>query len=624
MASELKAQEIVHGLEHGRGRWWIICLLIATFALFQAVAHVMINPMNRHGGQVAIFVGLTHPKGMEQAVISREIARGNGFSTKVIKPAAIALMEKHQDGAGFSKYLDADPSGRTGVPDIYHAPLNPWINGLALKVGAKMSDLLNLRRNEQGQDDFWSLQPGEFIHPADRIICGVSVFFFLAGIGMSFLAIRRLFDDRLATLTVVLMLACNHFWKFSSTGLPQMLMLFLFSTAVWCLVRALGARENGGRTWHWHAGAGLAFGLLGIAHPITTFLFVGALIYTAVAFVPRWRGPLIMTVLFLACMTPWLVRNQRVCGWPFGIAGMTRLVGLQGSESQIMRTVKKDDDTTPAAHFRIKIQGGIMHQTETLVARTGAVITAPLFFLALLHVFKKRETRSMRWGLFGMMGLGVFGMSVFSFGDGDPFKELQSNDLWPLFIPFMSAYGLALVLVMWSRVEFAGLALASIRQTNIAFQSLLVGVSAFPLLNVYTDPPRTPFVWPPVCPPIIADLAEWYSPDNVICADMPWAVAWYADRRSLWLPYTVADFATLNELTFHGKVTGLFLTPITGNAGLLSEVGTGEYKEWRPFIMRDPRAAANFPLKVGHPIYIMNAANYLLFSDRDRWSRRND
>jgi hypothetical protein len=122
MASEVKAQELVHTLEHGSGRRWVVLLLIIAFALFQSVAHVLINPMNRLGGQAAIFVGLTHPKGIEQAVISRELARGHGFSTKVIKPAAVALMEKNKGSDGFSSLLK--PDGPTGgdIPDLYSPP----------------------------------------------------------------------------------------------------------------------------------------------------------------------------------------------------------------------------------------------------------------------------------------------------------------------------------------------------------------------------------------------------------------------------------------------------------------------------------------------------------------------
>jgi hypothetical protein len=63
---------------------------------------------------------------------------------------------------------------------------------------------------------------------------------------------------------------------------------------------------------------------------------------------------------------------------------------------------------------------------------------------------------------------------------------------------------------------------------------------------------------------------------------------------------------------------------VTGFRGLLSDVGVGEFKDWKAFIMRDPRAAQNFVLKVAHPIFLMNASHYLLFADRDRWTPRNN
>jgi len=624
MAAEIKAQELVHTLEHGRGRRWIVLLLIVAFALFQSVAHVLINPMNRLGGQAAIFVGLTHPKGIEQAVIAREIARGHGFSTKVIKPAAIALVEMNRGADGFSSFLD--PEGPTGgnIPDIYHAPLHPWINSCALFTAVRISDALGIRVDAKGHNDFWGFHKGEYIHPADRVIAGVSVLFFLVAVYVSFLTTRRLFDERLATITTVLMLLCNQFWRFSSSGLPQMLMLMLFSMAIYFSTRALGARENGDSTWPWHAGAGLVFGLLALAHPLTAFIFGGALIYTAIAFSPKGRDAAIMLLAFFACLSPWLIRNANICGSPFGIAGQARLFELRGSESQIMRTLTKPDDTVPAHYFRSKLQSELLRQADSIVGHLGGVIIAPLFFLTLLHAFRKNETRSLRWGILLMLLSGAFGMAFFGFADGDLKTDLDANDLYPLFIPLTTAYGLALVLIMWSRVQVAGRDLASIRQINIAFHGLIIFLNSFSLLYVYTDPPKLPFVWPPYCPPAISEISDWYSKDDIICSDMPWAVAWYADRKSLWLPLTIADFNDLNEFRFRGKITGLLVTPVTGFRGLLNDVGVGEFRDWRAFIMRDPHAAANFPLKVAHPIFLMGASHYLLFADRDRWTERNN
>lgn len=624
MASEIRAQELVHTLEHGRGRWWIAFLLIVAFAAFQTVAHIFINPMNRQGGQLAIFVGLSHPKGMEQAVIARELARGQGFSTTVIKPAAIDLVEKNKGEGAFTAFLDPNGVTRGSIPDYYHAPLNPWVNSLALRVVAGISDAFNVRVDAKGRNDFWSLHTGEYVHPADRTIALVSALFFLAAVGLTFLTTRRLFDERLATVVVLLMLFCNQFWNFASTGLPQMLMLFLFSAAIDLMTRALAARGNNRPSWPWHAGVGLCFGLLALAHPLTAFMFGGALAFATVAFRPFGRAAAVMLVVFLACISPWLVRNHQVCGSAFGLGARTVTVGLRGSESQIMRTLAKPDQDVPPTHFRIKIQGQLLLQLDKLYGHLGKVVAAPIFFLSLLHAFRKRETRSLRWGVLAMLLSGVLGMSIFGLADTELQADLQSNDLYPLFIPMLSAYGLGLLLVMWSRVQVMGRELARIQQANVAFHSLVVFISAFPLLSTYTDPPRIPFVWPPYCPPVLKDLAEWYRKDDIICSDMPWAVAWYADRKSLWLPLTISDFGDLSDFRFFGKITGLLVTPMTGFRGMLSEVSTGEFKDWRAFIMRDPRAAANFPLKVARPMFLMGAAHYLLFADRDRWTERNN
>ena len=123
MASELEAQQLVHSLEQGKGRWWI-WLLVAIFgtaALF--IVHIWINPLNNQGGQSPFFRGLTDARGMEQAVIARELSRGNGFQTKVISPAAIeqpsamdAALVAFAAGAG----LPVDAIRQAGADEVLH------------------------------------------------------------------------------------------------------------------------------------------------------------------------------------------------------------------------------------------------------------------------------------------------------------------------------------------------------------------------------------------------------------------------------------------------------------------------------------------------------------------------
>ena len=60
------------------------------------------------------FRGLDSPMGMDQAQIARELARGNGFSTKFIRPMAAQQLL----GAGKDFNL-------SHVPDVSQAPLQP-------------------------------------------------------------------------------------------------------------------------------------------------------------------------------------------------------------------------------------------------------------------------------------------------------------------------------------------------------------------------------------------------------------------------------------------------------------------------------------------------------------------
>ena len=76
-------------------------------------------------------------------------------------------------------------------------------------------------------------------YTSDQVIAAVGLGFFLLSVIVNFLVAQRLFDRRLALFGMGMMLVCDQFWRFSMSGLPQMLMLFLFSLTVYALVRLL-------------------------------------------------------------------------------------------------------------------------------------------------------------------------------------------------------------------------------------------------------------------------------------------------------------------------------------------------------------------------------------------------
>ena len=615
MASELQAQQLVHSLEQGKGRWWV-WLLVAIFgtaALF--IVHIWINPLNQQGSQAPFFRGLTDARGMEQAVIARELSRGNGFQTKVIAPAAIDLMEKKKGDKAFDALIKYDlDAGFSTVPDFYHAPLWPWVNSIAFRITVSLNDSIKWRVDEKGNPNYWKLQKTEEIHPADRLIVTMAAIFMILGIVVNYFTGTLLFDQRLALFCAGLCLLCEHLWEICFTGQPQMLLFFLFSCAMHCFVRALMARQEARRTLVWNCLAGVFLGLMTLTHMISIWIVVGALIWVGFAFRPRFSEPAIMLAIVLAFCVPWFVRTANVCGDFRGTAKLADQFQIRGTESQIMRQLGKPDEAIEPLHRRAKVQGQIEIQSGQILRHMGGIVAAPIFFLSLLHIFKRREVASFRWGVFWMWMFALLGMANLGL-DG---SSHHASDIHALFIPFMTFYGLGLILMLWSRLEI------NIRIINIMLAAIPFMLSIMPMTRAFTDPPKSPVMFPPYYPRVISGLGEWYDQRDIICTDMPWATAWYADRNSLWLPQTITDFNELYDFRFHQRITALFLSPQSGYLGLLNEIaGEGsEYREWSQFIMRMPRANSNFPLKAALPL--PPKSHYILYSDQDRWTQRND
>ena len=555
------------------------------------------------------FRGLAHEKAIEQAQIAREIARGNGFSTQMIRPAALWQFQLNKGAFPIEH-----------PPDTYHAPLHPFINaGIFRMMDAINSGLTSLAKNNSFFLRFTyetTMTTKLVMYAYDKMIAFAQTIFFLLAVLVSYFTAKRLFDERLAVLGCGLLLLCETFWDFSMSGLPQMLMLLLFSGATYTLVRAVEAKcEDKSPLW-WLVATAAQFGLLALTHALTIWMFVGALFFCAFFFRPMGRHAAIMLGVFLLFYVPWMVRNYQVCGSVVGVGWYGGLHDVSGSESKVMRSMELDLDPVTPRVFRQKIQKQTLSQLASLYQYLGSIPLALVFFVALLHLFKRPDTGALRWGVLSMWIFAVFGMSLFGFSEsGGP----QANNLHVLFIPLMTFYGLALVLVMWTRLE------VNIKLLQRAFIALLLVISALPFIDNFLDmigQPRNRIQWPPYVPPYIAILGQWTNEREIISSDMPWAVAWYADRKSLWLPISIKDFVELNDYNqLKGQIVGLYLTPITGNLPFIANIVKGEYKEWSPFITRTANIK-DFPLKAVTALPMDNEC--IFYSDRDRWTNREE
>ena len=602
MATETKVQAFVHKLEEGGWVKRVKFAVIVSAILFNLYLWFF---------STSGFRGLSHPKAMEQAVIGREIARGHGFSTLMIRPAALWLFEKNLAG----KF----PVERQ--PDIFHAPLHPYLNAGVIVAGDWLRDFFR-KQGEKKEVLSWlaydkTMNTKVFVYAYDRMIAGLQVLFFLLAVLINYYTARRLFDDRLAAFAACMMLVCQRFWEYAMTGLPQMLMLFLFSAAAHTLVRAIEARYLNKPPLAWLSATAVLFGLLALTHGLTIWMFAGALIYVGFSFRPLGRDAAVMALIFMVMYTPWMIRNQQVCGTPVGLGWYSGLHGIRGTEAELMRSMDVSLSGLSPLTFRQKVQANTVDQMLNLTGALGASMMAVVFFVALLHLFKRPETSSFRWAVFTMWLCAVAGMAVFGVPEG--VGTLAANDLHVLFIPLMLCSGLGFVLVMWTRLQL------NIKLVRLGFLSLLFVVSSLPFIEnalQMLGGPRMQIQWPPYVAPYIAVLGTWTTENEIITTDMPWAVAWYAERRSLWLPEKIEDFVTLNDYKqLNGAIVGLYLTPISGYKGFINEIVKGEYKEWAPFITRNV-STRDFPLKVSTLMPYENEC--IFYSDRDRWTVRED
>ncbi len=522
------------------------------------------------------FKGLSTGKGMEQAVVAREIAKGQGFTTTAIKPLAWKQAEKRlKDQKGPSNQLDL-----LSLPDTYHAPLNPLVNSIVLGM-ARSS---------------WTLGDKQALYTPDILIAGTSMILLLASIGITYLLVSRIFDARIGGVTALLMLLCELLWKFSQTGLPQILMLFLFSFGTFFLYKAVENEAQGRGTTLWIALTGGFFGLLALAHWLTTWLFLGLLIFTALYFTRRGILIGILLGIFALFTGVWGYLNYQSTGNPLG-AGLYAFyggLGGTGSEEALFRDLEQSAGGLNFQGFLRKIVGNSLAQVTDLYGYLGGVVAAPLFFLSLLHPFRRKEIADFRWAILIMFFAGVFGMTLYGIRPMDD-VQTHENNLHILFIPLMTGYGLAFLSVLWNRLNVP-LQIPAIRNGHFI---LAVVISAAPfLLNLA---PRVVDLnridkefrvqYPNYVPRLLKDYAELLPENEIIVSDIPWAVAWYGQRTSFWLP---KDQGQLTRLMALGKDKGTPLSAILFSPVTLwqpmnqTSQPRSEFFDWRQYIMFYP------------------------------------
>ncbi len=590
-------QGLVHSLEQGS-----LAPLLRRFVIGVVILAVALVYLGWK------FRGFAIPEAMDQAQVARQIADGHGWSTKYIRPLAVWQLESNKI-----------PLPRDNFPDTYNAPLGPLVNALPVKLAGKTE-----------------FKQGEYVSAGERFIVVTSMLCFLLAVGIQYLLLRRLFDTRLAFWGSLLTLVSDLCWQYTLSGLPQMLMLLLFNASLYTLVRsieahlaierALGRLSPGGADdpetpastpvfLGWLGATGVLLGLLSLTHGATLWIFLGALVFSAAYFRRRGAAVLVLLLAFALVCLPWVVHMYRVSGSATGIANYALFDGLGSSTSTRMRSTEGPlIENLEIRFFRVKIQDGSLAQIGHLTENLGGNLIALAFFVCLLHSFRRQEVNALRLAVLVMWVGAVVGMSLLGFNN-ETNRVMHVNQFGVLFLPIMLGFGLAFILVVFSRRE------ASMSSTGrLILFTVLFLISAAPMINTLLPRTTLPFQYPPYFQPAINRIGLWMKEQEIVGSDMPWAVAWYADTKSLLIPNKFKDFMGLSDnAKLPGTLGGLFLTPISRNAPLFSGVLRGEYTEYQQLIFG--RAdVPYFPFHEG-VLLMGDPTSYIFFSDSRRWDK---
>jgi len=516
------------------------------------------------------FRGLSSAAGMEQAQLAREIARGHGYQTKVIRPYAWARLNASGKQASAS-----------AMPEITQPPLQPLLWAPVFKA-------------LEGHQAYEPTKNGS-IYMLDRAIACLGAAGFLLTLLWTHGAARTLFDDTVAGVAALCLLVCEPLWQLAVSGSPLALLMPLFALTFRFMVSAQVRLQEGQGIALQALLVGLLAGLMLLTHWLALWLVAGLVLGAAFTLPGRRGAVILMTVPPLLALAGWGWWLTGTCGDLLGGAKtLFQSHLLTMDPSLLQREYSITTQPVFVDDLLRKLAVNWRYQLAQGYAYLGLLAPAALFFAALLHRFRRRETVRACHALAIILAVVALGLGLL----GLPDKTEDDNALYIILAPAMTIFGSAMLALLWARLQ--GSQNPSF-WARLGFGVVAVGISALPMVSELPAHVKAGLVlrgriqphWPPYVPDRVTLLRRMVEPDEVVFADAPWFVAWYSDISAVWLPVKRADFATLSEKieSTGGHVAGIVVTPLSSRVNHLHEAFDGPYREWPDLIFRGPMLA---------------------------------
>ena len=598
-------QNLIHQLEFGAGSRYL-----RVFGLALGVVALLFLY------DIRAYRNFAAPEAMDAAQLARNISDGRGYTTLCVRPFSLYLVQRHNEPKNPAMLTNTAPDWAmiktVPHPDLANPPVYPLVLAGLMKV-LPFHYPVNLK------SALWSNNGGFWWYQPDFLIALFNQLLLLVVAGLTFLLGKKLFDSNVAWLSAVLVLVCEILWRFSASGLSTMLLLVIFLGLVLLLLEIERcAREPvppAGRLF----GMVMAAGLLTGIGALTRYAFGWTIIPVAL-FLVWFSGPRNVRHLFAALtmfalvLTPWIIRNETVSGTVFGTAGYAMFEGtFVFPRFNLERSIHPDlSQVRWLPQLVLKLMGNLRENLTSDLLKSGATWAGGLFFAGLFLGFRNPGARRVRYFLLMCLGVFVIVQSLGRTQLSELSPEINSENLLVLLVPLVSIFGGGFFFTLLDQMT---LPLIQLRYAIIAGFVALCGLSlAFALL-----PPKTvPVVYPPYYPPEIQQIAGWMKPGELMMSDVPWAVAWYGDRQSVWLSLdTQTDFFAIYD--YVKPVQALYLTPVTMDGKFVTDWVQAHESSWGSFVVD---AAIKHEFSPGFPLHFAPGGflpDRLFLTDRERW-----
>ncbi len=599
----MKFQEFLHRFEEGEGARYLRGVVLLCGWILLAAAYDWLE-----------FRNLATPEAMDTAQVARNLADGEGFTTKFIRPLSIHLVEERQARLG-SRATNDLARLRGAHPDLANPPLYPLLLAGAMKVLPFDPTI------PQGRL-FRIYQP-------DLMIAFVNQALFFAALALTFRLARRLFDPAVAWVTVLALIGSELLWRFTVSGRSTLLLLVLVPGLATCLATAeRGARENGwgtARLVRAAAVAGAIVGLGALTRYAFAWLIVPVMAFFAFHFPSRRR--VLPAAALLACtlvLAPWLARNFHWSGTWLGTAGFACVEDTAAAPAdRLERSLDPIVGELALGESARKLIVNLAPMLGDDLPRLGGSWMTAFFLVGLMVPFLSPTLGRLR--IFTVLSLVTLAVAQ---ALGRTHRStltptVNADNLLVVAAPLVFMYGAGLFFLLLDQVK---LPFPAARRWVVG---VFVAVLAAPLLVALLPPRPDPRVLPSYYPPVIQQFAGWLKPDELMMSDLPWAVAWYGNRRCVWTPLYVRsatgkeDFYAINDQ--RRAIAALYLTHATLGEPFLSmtsgDARTGSEVGWGGFVMGSALRSAlpsGFPLKYAPAREFLRMGHFLL-ADRPRW-----